>query len=387
MQFEFIEMNDVQKQTRVLHVMYGVNCGGVEATVYNYYRKMNRSKFHFDVVSQKDRNQDVSTDLFAQKFRDLGSNVYYIPSKQDNFCSCMYGFAKILRKTSYDIVHIHMGQGSLPYVVCAKLLGITHIVVHTHIAFDKSGWSTSMTTHIMGLLLRLFRTQKMACSKEAAEEIWAKEQVFVLNNAVDFENYTPNEYKRRELRKTLGIEGNYTLCAVARFVPSKNHMALIDIFAKYTILDPSARLLLVGTGELQQEIEEKVRTLQLTDRVTFMGARKDVPDILQAADAFVLPSIFEGFGIVYLEAQLAGLPTFAVRDAIPDSVCISDGFYLIHPNATSEQWAEKIKMSRKRTVNIQKTIERARNNGFDLNVEARKLEEFYDNIISAGVSR
>lgn len=381
MQFEFIEMNDVQKQTRVLHVMYGVNCGGVEATVYNYYRKMNRSKFHFDVVSQKDRNQDVSTDLFAQKFRDLGSNVYYIPSKQDNFCSCMYGFAKILRKTSYDIVHIHMGQGSLPYVVCAKLLGITHIVVHTHIAFDKTGWTVRPTTRIMRWLLKYFNVHKAACSQEAATEAWPNQNVFVLNNAVDGVAYLQDVQKRQAIRKELNIEKDITLCAVARFTESKNHSFLIDIFEEFLTANANAKLVLIGNGELEQTIRQKVNMRNLEQKVLFLGARSDIPELLQAMDVFVLPSQFEGFGIVYIEAQLAGLPTFAIEGAVPNAVNVSDSLKLMPKHATPIQWAEQIRTVLNQPKHSENILSNIKQHGFDINCEAKKLEAFYLDIL------
>ncbi|MEG2930062.1 MAG: glycosyltransferase, partial [Oscillospiraceae bacterium] len=296
--------------------MYGVDCGGVEAVVYNYYSNMNRDKIHFDVVAQAEKGEDVTKNMFAEKLRKIGANVFYIPTKSDNIIDAMKKLMGIIKNGNYDIVHIHMGQGSVPYVLAAKICGIKNIVVHTHIAHDVGGWSDRVFTRLMGQLLKLFKTQKMACSEDAAE-IWQREPVYVLNNALNVENYRFSNAKRDEMRKQLKLEGHTAICTVARLDENKNHSFLLDIFAEYTEIDSSARLVLVGTGAEQNNVEEKAKGLNIYDKLLFLGAREDVPDILQGMDAFALPSNFEGFGIVYVEAQLAGLPCFAIDGAVP----------------------------------------------------------------------
>lgn len=368
-------------KVNVLHITYGVDSGGVEAAIYNYYAAIDRSSFHFDVLSQMDKGQDVSNDLFANKFKTLGSEVYYIPSKSWNLKECIRQSHKILKGKKYDIVHIHMGHGSLVYVAIAKLCGIKNVVVHSHIAFDAAGWSEKKTTRIMAMLLKFYKTYKAACSKEAAEQAWPGEKVYIMNNAIDVQAYIPNENTRSRVRKSLNLDDSTAICAVARFVESKQHSLLIDIFTEYLTMDKKAKLVLIGNGELEEKIKDKVNQRNLQDKVLFLGSRSDVPQLLQGMDAFVLPSEFEGFGMVYVEAQLAGLPTFAVEGAVPQLVKQSDSFFTVGKNSNPKIWADIISCDIAHKADTEKTIANIKENGLDIGTEAKKLEKFYSDIM------
>lgn len=371
----------MKNKIKVLHVMYGLDSGGVESVIYNYYHCMDHTLFHFDVVAQSEKNRDNSKDLFAQKFREVGANVYYICPKGESLLRCMQQFMFLLRRNSYDIVHVHMGQGSLPYVIWARLCGVKGIIVHTHVAFDTSGWSVQPSTRIMGRLLCGIKTHRAACSAEAGRELWGEQDVFVLNNAIDLERYNIEDEIRSHYRKDLDLDGNTAICAVARFVESKNHAFLLEIFQHYLAFDNSAKLLLVGTGELQETLTQKVREMQLEARVIFLGVRKDIPELLRSMDLFVLPSAFEGFGMAYVEAQLAGLPTFAIEGAIPEAVRVSDSLFLIPREASAQEWAAYIYQNRHTCSNHNEAIRNARRRGFDIKREAEKLEQYYLKII------
>lgn len=365
----------------ILHITYGVDCGGVEAAIYNYYAQMDRNSFHFDVLSQMDKGEDVSNHLFAKRFRALGSEVYYVPSKSWNLKECIWQSYQILKRKKYDIVHIHMGHGSVVYAAIAKLCGIKRVIVHSHVAFDTTGWAAKKSTRMMAMLLKLFKTHKAACSKEAAEQAWPGEQVYVMNNAIDLQAYIPNEKARIRVRNSLNLGDSTAICAVARFVGSKQHSFLIDIFAEYLAMDETAKLVLIGNGELEETIKTKVSRMKLQDRVLFLGSRPDVPQLLQGMDAFVLPSEFEGFGMVYVEAQLAGLPTFAIEGAVPQSVKLTDSFFSIDKNSGSEVWADIISRNIAKKPNVEEVILNIKKAGLDIGTEAKILEKYYSDIM------
>lgn len=365
----------------ILHITYGVDCGGVEAAIYNYYSKLDRTSFHFDVLSQMDKGQNVSNDLFAKKFRDLGSEVYYVPSKSWNLKACIRQSFKIFKRKKYDIVHIHMGHGSLAYVLIAKLCGIKRVIVHSHIAFDTTGWAVKKTTRVMAVLLKFFKTYKAACSREAAMQAWPGEEAYVMNNAIDVQAYIPNKKTRGIVRDELNLGDSTAICAVSRFVESKQHSFLIDIFSAYLALDEKAKLVLIGNGELEETIKNKVKRMNFQDKVLFLGSRPDVPQLLQGMDAFVLPSRFEGFGMVYVEAQLAGLPTFAIEGAVPQSVKLTDCFFTIDKESGAEVWANTISRNIAKKPDTEKLIVNAEKNGLDIGMEAKRLEKYYSDIM------
>lgn len=132
----------------------------------------------------------------------------------------------------------------------------------------------------------------------------------------------------------------------------------------------------VGQGELEEEIRRLVKTKGLTDSVLFLGLRTDVPDLMQAMDAFVLPSRFEGLGIVYIEAQAAGLKTFATAEVVPLEACVDESLFTYLPReATAQQWADA--MLAADTTQRENKLEVIQSHGYDIHQEAEKLRALY----------
>jgi glycosyltransferase involved in cell wall biosynthesis len=111
----------------------------------------------------------------------------------------------------------------------------------------------------------------------------------------------------RETTKT-GADGSCLFLSVGRLSEQKNHRMLLSAFALVRSVCPGARLEIAGEGPLRQVLEEYVQSLGLSDSIVFLGLRSDMPQLLQAADAFVLSSSYEGLSIALLEAMASGLP-------------------------------------------------------------------------------
>lgn len=155
----------------------------------------------------------------------------------------------------------------------------------------------------------------------------------------------------------------------------KNHDFLIDIFDEIHKQNPNSILLLIGDGPLKKQIQEKVDKLGLTNSVQFLGLRRDVPDLLQAMDVFVLPSYYEGLPVVGVEAQAAGLPCF-FSDAITAETKITDLVSFINLSQTPANWAQKIVCCANDfpRTNMHQEIEKS---GFDIQNAAKELEKLY----------
>ena len=139
----------------------------------------------------------------------------------------------------------------------------------------------------------------------------------------------------------MGLTDKFVVGVVGRLTYQKNPQFTVEIFAKVKEKRPNAVLMFIGQGELEEEIRRMVQAKGLTDSVLFLGLRTDVPDLMQAMDAFVLPSRFEGLGIVYIEAQAAGLKTFATAEVVPLEACVDESLFTYLPReATAQQWAD-----------------------------------------------
>src|SRR5699024_6387747 len=147
---------------------------------------------------------------------------------------------------------------------------------------------------------------------------------------------------RRTKRKELGLQNEVVLGHVGRFVTTKNHTYIIDVFNEYQKLNSNSILLLIGSGELQDKIMEKAEKLNLVPKIKFLGDRSDVHELLQAFDIFIFPSIYEGLPVTLVEAQASGLPIIA-SDSITKEVKITNlvNFRSIHEEPI--KWAQTIK--------------------------------------------
>lgn len=147
----------------------------------------------------------------------------------------------------------------------------------------------------------------------------------VIPNAIEVPNYRYDPQLSRQVRQELGLGDSLVVGHVGNANPAKNHPFLLEIFAALHQKRPDARLILVGGGT--ERFRAKARSLGVEDAVLFAGVRKDAPRMLQAMDVFVFPSLYEGLGIVLVEAQSAGLPC-VVSDTIPTDAYLTDLVFL-----------------------------------------------------------
>ena len=225
----------------------------------------------------------------------------------------------------------------------------------------------------------MFATERLACSKYAGEWMFGKNSEFkVINNAIDLSKFRFDQTVRDCIRNELGINDKFVVGHIGRFCYQKNQGFLIDIFNEIT-KTADAVLLLIGSGETKSNIEERVKSLGLVDRVIFAGNKSNANEYYQAMDTFVFPSRYEGLGMVAIEAQTSGLPVICSTQ-VPAEVAITDLVKFCPLSASAADWAEFILGHR---VSERKdTTDEIRNSGYDIATEAKKLEEFYLNLVN-----
>ena len=223
-------------------------------------------------------------------------------------------------------------------------------------------------------------TDLFTCGREAGDWLFGRKQEarFVqMNNAIDARQYVFCPQTRQRMRQALGIGADQLVIGhVGRFDPQKNHKFIIDIFQAVRQQNSKAVLLLIGNdaGGCGKEIHQKAERLGLTQWVRFLGVRGDVADLMQTMDVFLFPSLFEGFGIVALEAQASGLPAL-VSERIPSECMITD---LIHKESLkhdAKQWAKTaLELAQ---IPRRNTYEEIKAAGFDIAENAQWLQAFY----------
>ena len=197
-----------------------------------------------------------------------------------------------------------------------------------------------------------------------------------MNNAIDAKKFIYNEEVRKQKRVELGVEDKFVIGHVGRFNLQKNHEFLVKRFADFAKTNEDAILVLIGNGELQEKIKEMAKEYGIETKVKFLGLREDIPQLLQAMDLFLFPSLFEGLPVTLVEAQAAGLPC-VISDMITDEIMITDQISKVSLSGNTSLWNQEI--AKYRYSKRKNTIEDIIEHGFDIEKNARWLEEFYTN--------
>lgn len=362
----------MQKPIRIAQIIGKMNAGGVESVIYNYYKNLDHSKFQFDFYVDADSNCE-----FPQELINMGARCYVIPPYQ-KLPQYMSALVKKFRDNRYQIVHINLNTLSVFALCAAWIVKVPVRINHNHSTAGKGEIKKNVLKYALRPFAKIFATHYCACSVYAGEWLFGKKamkkgKVQVFHNAIDVGKFAFNPDVRQEVRKELHIEDKTVIGHVGRFCYQKNHEFLIDIFNQVYQRDDNAVLVLVGIGELTDIIKNKVHRLGLDGKVMFLGERKDVHRIYQGMDVFVLPSHYEGLGVVAIEAQAAGLPVF-VSEQVPREVIISDNIYFLHQGDPGE-WEECILLHQSARNNL--LYENIRKKGYDIKAETKKLERYY----------
>ena len=227
------------------------------------------------------------------------------------------------------------------------------------------------------LVLRL-SDERCACSRVSAEWIYGKaaaRRVRVIRDGIPADRFRYDPHVREELRKMYSIpETGFVVGYVANFYPVKNHGFLLEVFAKVLERESDAWLLLVGDGEEKDRIRACAERMKLADRVIFTGTTDRVPDYLQMMDVFVFPSGSEGFGLVSVEAQAAGLPV-AASDRVPEETRVTDDVVFLPLTDGADAWAETVLGFRDRIRADGADLVRA--GGFEIRGIAEEIRKLY----------
>lgn len=352
--------------------------GGVESVVMNYYRHIDRTKIQFDFICDED-----STNIPYEEIEKMGGKVILIPPYQKVF-KYHKKLKEVLKSGGYKIVHSHINTLSVFSLFAAKCAGVPVRIAHSHSTTNKKEKKKNLLKQVLRPFSKVFATDYMCCSELAGRWLFGNKEydngnVYLLNNAIDLDKFKYEEEKRKEKRKELNIEDSTLVIGhVGRFVEQKNHRFLIDIFNEVHKQKENSILLLAGQGPLMEEMKEKVKILGIEDSVKFLGQRNDINELYQAMDLLLFPSLYEGLGMVVVEAQISGLPC-VVSTEIPKIAKVTKKITFVNLENKIKPWNEVIfkylsNINRK-NINFTDKIE-----NYDIKKDVTKLEIKYINL-------
>ncbi len=358
---------------KVLHIGFSANMGGIEKYLINIYRKINKEEIQMDFLI-----------LGEQKpcfYEEIKENTFFIKDRKENYFAFKKQLKEFLQKSNYDFIHIHLMSFSLfEPIIYAKKYTNANIILHSHIADNKIVFKKTKLLSWIGERFVKSNTSflKLACSSDAGKDMFQnfKNKEFkVCNNGIKIDEFFYNELSREKIRKNLNIKDDeFAIGNVGRFVEQKNHIFLAKIYEEITKLNPKTKLVLIGNGPLRDEVKRYMKDKKIENNVIYLDYVNNVNEYMSAFDSFLFPSLFEGLGIVLIEAQASGLNCI-ITDSLPEEVnCSKRIKRLSLKDNTIQEWAQA---TLEKSIHREEVKDNEKLNGFDIDNTVNELVEFY----------
>lgn len=369
---------------RVLHVVTTMNLGGIETFLMTLYRNIDRTKVQFDfLVHRKEPG------VFDEEIKSLGGRIYEMPVinplKLKEYNKQLSSF---LKTNPYKIIHSHINSFSFYPLKIANELNIPIRIAHAHTTTPKLTFKLAISNpkEFVKIIFKNHQRRKLkkeanflfACGRKAGDWLFSSENYRIIPNAIDIERFKYSKGIRGVLRKKFSLEEHLVIGHIGNFTYPKNYPFLLKVFKTLKNYEPKSKLVLIGGGNLEFEVKKMVESMNLLEDVIFLGKRKDVADLIQMMDVFLFPSHYEGLPLTLIEAQASGLKIFA-SETITSEVNITNLIEFLSID-NPQIWVDHIlnNLDYKR----ENMSERIRDAGYDVQHNAKQLQDFYLNLMS-----
>ena len=326
---------------RLLCIVSAMNTGGAETFLMKVYRVIDRTQYQFDFCVNI-----FEKGYYDDEIESLGGKIYRIPSKSSNYLEYKKQLSTLVKENQYEYVFRTVANAfGLLDLKIAKKAGTKRCIARSSNASDGESKILKVMNELGKRLFLKYADVKIAPSELAAkytfgEDLCNRGKVKILNNGLDLKKYHYSEKERNHIREELQISPNTKVVGhIGRFTIQKNHDFLIDVFEEISKCIDSV-LILVGEGELEEYVKEKVARKNISSKVYFLGIRSDIPALLSAMDIMIVPSFYEGMPNTVIEAQATGLPCL-VSDRITREANVTGAVKYLSISETPLVWAQQ----------------------------------------------
>lgn len=302
-------------------------------------------------------------------------------------CNVFRAMSRLLEQhPEYQIIHCHPAWAPFFYGWAARGSRVRHVIAHSHSTRNGESVAGVLRNSLLRVLALPVVTDYFACSRMAGRTfpLVRPARIQIVGNAIDVRRFAFAPAARTQLRSELGVSEEEVLIGhIGRFEKPKNHSFLLRIFAAFHQRHPEARLLLVGSGSLEEQVIAQIRSLGLEKAVIMLGKRSDVERLYAAMDLFLLPSLYEGLGVVLLEAQASGLGC-VVSDVVPAEAQITENYTVCSLKSPPEVWVDALEEMLNQTVGQprqQDLVPQFSKVGLDLTAAAERLACRYEQMM------
>lgn len=332
------ERTQVKQKKALILLPYLKNGDGTAVALMNYYQELIEHGWRIDFLVLK-----IFECEWLNKVKADSNNIYELPKENKYSYKVSRKIRSIIKEGKYDIVHVNMpGHVGFETLKMARQYGIGKRIFHAHNPRNNLNLKTVISTKVYDYLLQREATELVACSKSAGNSRFGNKDFQVLKNVIDTDRFVYRLEDRRYIREKLHIEKKVVVGVVGRFAAQKNPEFLLECFAEYNKLNKESVLLWIGDGELQEKIQDRAKNMGLKGACLFVGRKNNIEKWYSAMDLFLLPSKFEGMGIVFLEAQCTGLPCFGSTN-VPIETEVTELMHRISLKQEANYWATAMK--------------------------------------------
>lgn len=333
------------KKLKILMIVSNLNASdGVSSYAMNYLRNINHNKICMDFVLYFN---DMPVDAYKKEIRNLGGQIFVLP----RFANVVEHYKKckeIIINGEYDIVHDNSLIITYPIMFCAKQQHIPIRILHSHNSKLGETSKKEKRNKLFLPLLKSLATNYVACSEMAGKAMFGKKSFDFIPNVISADRYKFDVQKRQMIRQQMNVREKFIIVTVGRVSKQKNPFFAMDVFQKVAKKDSNAEYWWIGSGPLDNELEQYVEKLGLSNKVKLFGSRHDIVDLYQAADVFFLPSLFEGLPVTGVEAQAMGLPC-VISEKITKEVVYTNLVEYVDLNQGVDEWC-KVLISKKLVI-------------------------------------
>ncbi|MFC1668450.1 glycosyltransferase [Chlamydiota bacterium] len=323
------------KKPKILMLITELDIGGAETIVYNQVRELRRRGFDVAVACLYGKG------VMAKKIVDAGIRVYFLQACCKYDFRVLFRLRKILKEQHFDVLHCHLFHANIIGRFAAIRIKSIRIISTIHVMeIDKLYriWFDGITSFLVDRYICVSKSVKQFIMQKA--NVSAK-KITVVYNGIDLDQMIPTR-SSDQIKQEWGLTNEVVIGSVGRLHEQKGHSYLLEAFQLILKKGINIRLVIVGEGPLRQFLEAKTVSLDIAQCVAFIGFKEDIINYMQVLDIFVLPSLWEGFGLVVTEAMALAKPVIATDvDGVPEIVCNSKTGYIVEP-ASVEMLAEKI---------------------------------------------
>ena len=302
-------------KVKVMFLITGLAYGGAETQLVNLATKLKCRGWDVRVVSM------LPPQAFVEELKNADIPLATLNMRRGVADPrAIFRLLKILREWKPDIVHSHMVHANLLARVVRIFCKIPVLISTAHSIDEGGSWrevAYRLTDPLADLTTNVSRAAVKRYIRVGAAP---KNKIMFMPNGIDTAKFNLNKAAGQRLRNELGVDNYFVWLAVGRFEEAKDYPNMLRAFSMIVSKKSNVVLLLVGRGSLLEEVKKLAGALGMKDNVRFLGVRQDVPDLMNAADAFVLSSRWEGFGLVLVEAMSCQLPVVATDSGGPREI-------------------------------------------------------------------